>query len=128
MTSAQGVVLDASAVLALLQEEPGADEIESLLEAALMSCVNLAEVIQKAEQHDVNTEGLEYDLEALGIEFRDYEFGMARPTAELWSMGAGLSLGDRACLALAKTEGISAVTADGRWGATELPVDVRIVR
>jgi PIN domain nuclease of toxin-antitoxin system len=53
---------------------------------------------------------------------------MARPTAELWSKGAGLSLGDRACLALAKTEGISAVTADGRWAAAELPVDVRIVR
>ena len=56
MTEAEGVVLDASAVLALLQEEPGADEVESLLDGALMSSVNLSEVIQKAEQHDVNTE------------------------------------------------------------------------
>ncbi len=128
MTEAQGVVLDASAVLALLQEEPGADEVESLLDAALMSSVNLSEVIQKAEQHDVNTEGLEYDLEALGIEFRDHDVAMARPTAELWSKGSGLSLGDRACLALAKSARMPAVTADGRWAKLKLPVDVRIVR
>ena len=99
MTEGCAVVLDASAVLALLQEEPGADEVESLMDAALMSSVNLAEVIQKAEQHGVNTEGLEYDLEALGIEFRDFDVAMARPTAELWSKGGGLSLGDRSCLA-----------------------------
>lgn len=128
MIPEQGTVLDASAVLALLQEESGADEVESLLDGALMSSVNLSEVIQKAEQHDVNTEGLEYDLEALGIEFRDYDVAMARPTAELWSKGAGLSLGDRACLALARIEGIPAVTADGRWAAAKLPVDVRVVR
>jgi PIN domain nuclease of toxin-antitoxin system len=128
VTETQGVVLDASAVLALLQGEPGADEVESLLDAALMSSVNLSEVIQKAEQHDVHTEGLEYDLEALGIEFREFDIAMARPAAELWSKGSGLSLGDRACLALAIAEKSSAVTADGRWGKLELPVDVRIVQ
>ena len=128
MTSAQGAVLDASAVLALLQEEPGADEVESLLDSALMSSVNLSEVIQKAEQHGVNTEGLEYDLEALGIEFRDFDVGTARPAAELWSKGSGLSLGDRACLALAASERFPAVTADGRWSKLKLPVDVRVVR
>lgn len=124
----ESVVLDASAVLALLQEEPGADEVESLLDVALMSCVNLSEVIQKAEQHGVNTEGLEHDLEALGIEFRDYDVAMARPTAELWSKGSGLSLGDRACLALASTASLPALTADGRWAKLDLPVEVRVVR
>jgi ribonuclease VapC len=128
VTSAQGVVLDASAVLALLQEEPGAEEVESLLDSALMSSVNLSEVIQKAEQHGVNTEGLEYDLEALGIEFRDFGVGTARPAAELWSKGRGLSLGDRACLALAASERLPAVTADGRWSRLTLPVEVRVVR
>jgi ribonuclease VapC len=123
-----GVVLDASAVLALLQEEAGADQVESLLDGALMSSVNLAEVIQKGEQHDVNTEGLEYDLEALGIEFRDFDVASARPTAELWSRGSGLSLGDRACLALATVTGIPAVTADTRWARLRLPVEVRVVR
>jgi PIN domain nuclease of toxin-antitoxin system len=120
--------LDASAVLALLNEEPGADEVEQLLDGALMSSVNLSEVIQKAEQHDVNTEGLEYDLESLGIEFRDFDVTSARPAAELWSKGGGLSLGDRACLALAKLTGSEAVTADGRWTRAKLTVEVRLVR
>jgi PIN domain nuclease of toxin-antitoxin system len=128
VTSARGTVLDASAVLALLQEEPGADAVESLLDAALMSCVNLSEVIQKAEQHGVGTEGLEYDLEALGIEFRDFDVGTARPAAELWTRGSGLSLGDRACLALAALERLPAVTADGRWLELKLPLDVRVIR
>ena len=121
-------VLDASAILALLQEEPGADEVERLLDGALMSCVNLSEVLQKAEQHDVQTEGLEYDLEALGIEFRDFDVSSARPTAEAWTLGSGLSLGDRACLALAGHESATAVTTDARWAGAGLDVEVRVLR
>jgi ribonuclease VapC len=128
MSPTTGVVLDASAVLALLQEEQGADEVEGFLDGASMSCVNLSEVIQKAEQHGVETEGLEYDLEALGIEFRDFDASMARPTAELWPTGMGLSLGDRACLALAKGSDATAITADGRWMIDGLGIDVRVIR
>lgn len=128
MRATNGVVLDASAVLSLLQEEPGADEVEGLLDGASMSCVNLSEVIQKTEQHGVETEGLEYDLEALGIEFRDFDLSIARPTAELWSAGSGLSLGDRACLALAETAGRTAVTTDGRWATAGLSIGVRVIR
>jgi ribonuclease VapC len=122
------IVLDASAVLALLQEEPGADEVEELLDGALMSCVNLSEVLQKAEQHGVETEGLEFDLEALGIEFREFDLEMTRPTAELWSAGKALSLGDRACLCLAKLTDATAITADGRWVTDGLGVDMRLIR
>jgi ribonuclease VapC len=128
VSEARGVVLDASAILALLQEEPGADEVESLLDSALMSSVNLAEVIQKGKQRGVNTEGLEYDLEALGIGFHDFDAAAARPTAELWSRGGGLSLGDRACLALAIAQGTPAVTADTRWAGLDVPVQIRVVR
>jgi ribonuclease VapC len=121
-------VLDASAILALLQEEPGTDEVEHLLDGAVMSCVNLSEVLQKAEQHGVHSEGLEYDLEALGIEFRDFGVSSARPTAEAWSPGGGLSLGDRACLALAGMIGGTAVTTDARWARAGLDVDLRVLR
>lgn len=121
-------VLDASAILALLQEEPGADEVERLLDGALMSCVNLSEVLQKAEQHGVHIEGLEYDLEALGLEFRDFDILSAGPTAEAWSPDSGLSLGDRACLALAGRVGGTAVTTDARWAAAGLDVDLRVLR
>ena len=128
MTASAAVVLDASALLALLHEEPGADRVEELLDGALMSAVNLSEVIQKAEQHGANTDGLEYDLEALGIEFRGFDLPTARPAAELWIEGSGLSLGNRACLALARIAGATAVTADRRWMRTELPVEIRFVR
>ena len=122
------VVLDASAVLALLQEEPGADDVERLLDGALMSCVNLSEVLQKAEQHGVRTEGLESDLEALGVGFRDFDVAFARSTAEAWSAGSGLSLGDRACLALAGRVGGTAVTADARWESSGSDVDLLVLR
>jgi ribonuclease VapC len=121
-------VLDASAVLALLQEEQGADEVERFMDGSLMSCVNLSEVLQKAEQHGVDTEGLEVDLETLGVEFRDFDVSSARPTALTWTPGSGLSLGDRACLALAGQVGGTAVTTDARWAGAGLDVDIRVIR
>ena len=121
-------VLDASAVLALLQGEPGADQVEAMLDGALMSCVNLSEVLQKAEQHQVDTEGLEYDLEALGIGFRGFAVPDARATAERWMAGSGLSLGDRACLTLAATVGGSAVTTERAWIAAAPDVSVTALR
>jgi len=104
-------------VLALLHEEAGADEVEAALDGAAISCVNLSEVLQKAEQHGVDTEGLEFDLQGLGIRVHDFDARSARDVAELWPItrGVGLSLGDRACLALARSVGGVAVTTDTRW-------------
>lgn len=123
-------VLDASAVLALLAEEPGADEVEAILDGAVMSAVNLSEVLQKSEQHGIDTEGLEYDLEALGVGFRPFDVPQARAAAEIWARvpRAGLSLGDRACLALAATVGGTATTMDRRWSAPQHGVRVRVLR
>ncbi len=122
------LVLDASAVLALLQGEPGAEQVEAMLEGALMSCVNLSEVLQKAEQHDVETDGLEFDLEALGITFHDFRVPDARAAASRWSAGTGLSLGDRACLALAATAGGKAVTTERAWVGAAPDVSVIAIR
>lgn len=121
-------VLDASAVLALLQEEAGADQVEAALVGSLMSCVNLSEVLQKAEQHGADVEGLEYDLEVLGVEFRPFDMAAARATADRWRAGAGLSLGDRACIALASEVDGVAVTADRRWRGGVDDVRVRTIR
>jgi PIN domain nuclease of toxin-antitoxin system len=125
-----GVVLDASAVLALLAGEPGADEVETLLDGSVMSAVNLSEVLQKTIQHGIDTDGLEYDLEALGVEIRSFDTVHARATAEVWERAptAGLSLGDRACLALASGLGVAAVTTDRRWASLSVDVPVRVVR
>jgi ribonuclease VapC len=124
------VVLDASAILALLAEEPGADEVEAFLDGGAMSAVNLAEVLQKSIQHGVDTEGLEYDLQGLGVEVFPFDIAQARATAELWerSPRGGLSLGDRACLALAGGLGAVAVTTDRRWSSLDLDVQIRVVR
>ena len=124
-------VLDASAVLALLREEPGADAVEAALIDAAMSCVNVSEVIQKAEQHGIDTEGFEYDLQALGVRLHDFDVRSARDTAELWptTRPRGLSLGDRACLTLARRLGGVAVTTDTRWAElAALDVAIDIVR
>jgi ribonuclease VapC len=118
-------------VLALLQEEPGADVVEAALDDAEMSCVNVSEVLQKAEQHGIDTEGLEIDLESLGVRLHAFNLGDARAAAELWHVtrSAGLSLGDRACLALARRLGGVAITADTRWAELEgVDIPVEIVR
>jgi ribonuclease VapC len=102
MAADGGVVLDASAILALLEGERGADEVEMILDGSILSAVNLSEVLQKTIHHDVDTDGLEYDLEALGVEIGPFDALRARAAAELWERAprAGLSLGDRACLPL----------------------------
>ncbi|MGZ8579447.1 MAG: type II toxin-antitoxin system VapC family toxin [Actinomycetota bacterium] len=124
-------ILDASAVLALLQEEPGADVVEAALDDAKMSCVNVSEVLQKAEQHGIDTEGLETDLQALGVRLHAFDVGDARTAADLWHVTrpTGLSLGDRACLALARRVGGVAVTADAWWAELEgIDIPVQVVR
>ncbi len=128
MTDPLPAILDASAILALLQDEPGGDEVERALDGAHMSYVNLSEVLQKAEQHGVDTEGLEYDLEALGIHFHPFDGGAARPTAALWQGAPSLSLGDRACLQLAGQLAGVAVTADQRWDQPGHGVTVQVIR
>jgi hypothetical protein len=72
----------------------------------MRSCVNLSEVLQKAEQHDVDTGGLEYDLQALGVDFRAFDLPDARATAG--AMGGGNQLvARRSCVPRARR--------DGRW-------------
>jgi ribonuclease VapC len=105
--------------------------VESALDDAEMSCVNVSEVLQKAEQHGIDIEGLEIDLEALGVRLHAFDINDARAAAELWHVtrSAGLSLGDRACLALAQRLGGVAVTADARWAELEgIDIRVQIVR
>lgn len=123
-------MLDASAVLAMLQDEPGGDVVQELLETAAISSVNWSEVIQKCLERQMDVEGLRYDLEALGLAILPFTAVLAETTAELRSSTrqAGLSLGDRACLALAAVLGLPAVTADRIWPDLGLPIQIRVVR
>lgn len=117
--------LDCSAVLALLRNEPGADVVLSVLPEAIISSVNLAEVVTKLVDRNATNEAIDAALWSLNLVVVDFEPQTARLAGELRraTRSRGLSLGDRACLALAQERGLTAVTADAAWvGATAVPV------
>ncbi len=127
---APGYVLDASALLALLQREPGAEAVERLLDRSVISSVNWSEVVQRGLSRGVRDEGMRGDLEALGVRILPFGAAEAEATARLWpaTRDAGLSLGDRACLSLAQGLGVPALTADRGWAALDVGVEVRLIR
>lgn len=123
-------VLDASAVLAWMYGEPGAKEVEAALDGGHMSLVNLAEVTTKAVERGASAARVRQDLAAYGARFHDFDAEQADRCAELrlQTRAAGLSLGDRACLALAQTLALPALTADRAWGGLEVGVSITIIR
>ena len=117
--------LDASAVLALLRNEPGADVVDSSLPDAVVSSVNLAEIVTKLVDRGSTEEAIGEALLSLNLSVVAFSPEMAHAAGLLRRMtrSRGLSLGDRACLALAQERGLTAVTADAAWvGATDIPV------
>ena len=108
-------VIDASLVLAWLQDEPGSDEAEPLLMQGIIGAANWSEVLQKARQHGAEPGAVGRLLSSFGLRVADVTATDAERAAELWSRGASLSLGDRLCLALALRLEIAAATADADW-------------
>jgi ribonuclease VapC len=110
-------VLDASAVIAYLNQEPGADRVEKYLDGAYISTVNVAEVFTKSVEagHKLETARESFDL--LGLKVVEFSMSQAGRAAELRiaTKKLGLSLGDRSCLALAESLGASAITTDRQW-------------
>lgn len=119
-------VLDASAVLAFVQGEPGADVVETHLnDGTSIGAANWSEVAQKvlaagADWDLTRSLLLSYDLELVPVTHQDAELA-----ARLWKRGSGLSLGDRLCLALAERLDVEAVTADVAWGTSHRVVQIR---
>lgn len=126
------VVLDASALLALLLDEPGGEFVRPLLTDAAMSTVNLAEVIGHFARNAAAREQITEMIGPLPIVYLAPDESLAYDIAMLLpeTRRAGLSLGDRACLALARRLAIPAVTAERRWAtiADGLGVEVRLIR
>jgi PIN domain nuclease of toxin-antitoxin system len=124
-----GYVTDASAMLALLHDEPGADAVATILAVSIVSAVNWAEVLQKARAHGIEVEGLEQDLAHLGVGFVPFTTREAAVAADLWNRGMrALSLADRACLATAVVRGLPVVTADRAWSSLGLEIQVKVIR
>ena len=123
-------VLDASALLALLNREPGSERVVAALPDAVMSSVNLSEVVAKlVDQGRTETEIRSY-LDALGLVIVPFDSEMAYRSGGLRSgtKSAGLSFGDRACLALAASLDIPALTSDRAWASLNLNVQVELIR
>ena len=122
------VVLDASAVLALLFEEPGAEVVRVQLRTGVIGAANLAEVLAKLSNHGLPVVEPVRAAAILGLEVVPMTERQAGRSAELRPLTrtAGLSPGDRACLALAAELGATALTADRGWGAAARPARVRV--
>lgn len=123
-------VLDSSAVLAWLRDEPGAEVVHPLLSAAVMSAANWSETYQKLLQHGVDAHRATSRLRTLGVRVEPLTETDALTAANLWiaTRAAGLSLGDRCCLALAARLGLTTVTADTAWAGLDLDIPVQIIR
>jgi len=124
------VVLDASAFLAMANREPGAEAIAGLLQDSVMSAVNAAEVIQKLAQKGMSLDDAEAYLRRFVGEVKSFTLAQATLTASLAPLTRqlGLSLGDRACLALGKTLNLPVFTANQRWTQVDVGVAVELVR
>ncbi len=124
------VVLDASAVLCLVQGEIGADRVAACIPGALISAVNLAEVVGKLAGAGMPRDDIEGALAGLGLRVAAldgssaFAVGLLRPATR----SHGLSLGDRACLALGVTTGLAVLTADRAWAAVDVDADIEVIR
>ncbi len=122
------VVVDASLVLAWLQDEAGSDEAEPLLMEGLIGAANWSEVLQKVRQHGVRAGVVARLLASFGLQVVDVTADDAQIAAELWRAGTSLSLGDRLCLALGLRLRLEVATADGAWGGIDGGPPVILIR
>ena len=130
------MVLDASALLAHLRREPGAAVVaDAIGRGAQMSTVNLAEVLSRAADRGADPDQLVSELTdarllhgAISVEPFTAEDAAVVARLRSETRGIGLSLGDRACLALAQRLKAPALTADKAWSQVAVGVDVRLFR
>ena len=125
-------VLDASALLAVLYREPGSVVVERHFAEAVVSSVNLSEVAAKLSDYGIDCQEVREILSGLGLDVREFDTELALMAGALREVTRplGLSLGDRACLALGIAEGAPILTTDRAWAGvpSETTAEVVIVR
>jgi len=121
-------VIDASAALAWLRGEPGAEVVEPRLAGGLISAVNWAEVLQKSRRAGIDLADTSDLFGVRGLTVMEATKGDARLAASYWEPGTSLSIADRFCLALAYRFDSPAVTAERAWATLDVGVEVVVIR
>jgi ribonuclease VapC len=124
------IVLDASAILALLRNERGSEAVGAIIANGLVSTVNLSEVVAKLVERGTAAADAVDIVESLPFEIADFDTELALAAGLMWMRGkkVGLSLGDRACLALAERHRLPVITADRNWRDLDVAIEVRTLR
>ena len=122
-------MLDASAVLALLHQEPGAKTVEGALGDALMSVVGMAEVASRFHRRGMPPALVARMLRPMPVTLVPADADLCWAAARLHGVtaNAGLSLGDSVCLALAKRDRLPAWTANETWKDVADEIGVKLV-
>ena len=120
-------VLDTSAVIALVRQERGWEAVQAALEHSVICAVNLTETMTKLIHKGGGPRLVEHYLKGLALEVLPWDEELAWESRDLCPLAwtHGISFADRACLALARCQGLAAVTSDAEW--RKLGLDVRIV-
>jgi PIN domain nuclease of toxin-antitoxin system len=124
-------VLDASAVLAVVFQEPGHERVDEEIEdGAYILTVNLAEVVATMQQRGLSEARIRAILSTIRAQLVPFDEDLAYRAGLLRSAtrAAGLSLGDRACLALAERLGLPAMTSDRVWSSLQIGIQVDVIR
>jgi PIN domain nuclease of toxin-antitoxin system len=126
----KAVVLDSSAILAVILNEPGNQKVAPFLGGGLLSTVNLAEVHTRLVQLGIEADHAWNRILSFHCEVCFFSDEQARTAAELIAVTKpfGLSLGDRACLALAIDRQATVYTTDRVWKNLDLPITVEVIR
>lgn len=120
-------VLDSSAVLAVINSERGKENVETKFPNAVVSSVNVAEIMAKLAERGIDLYGALNYFMNVGLEVVDFDVLQALECGKLRPLTKhlGLSLGDRACLSLAISNNATAITADRAWAGLDLcPVEI----
>ncbi|WP_375332856.1 type II toxin-antitoxin system VapC family toxin [Candidatus Tisiphia endosymbiont of Psammoecus bipunctatus] len=129
--SDQYVILDASALIALLSEEKGGETVASILPKSVMNSVNIAEVAKfLIERRSLSEEEVSNIIQSLIEIIIPFDTQLALISANIvrQTKALGLSLGDRACLALALQTGYTVYSADRIWSKLNLDCKIVIIR
>jgi len=124
------IVLDASAVLALINSEKGSEVVLATLSHAVICSVNLSEVVSKLTDRGLIETEIRADVDSFGFRVIDFDRELAYRSGLLrdQTKALGLSFGDRACLAVGEYLGYEILTSDRAWSKLNFSVPITIIR